>query len=558
MPFVSTVGDVCHGVGGGWASVNNQAFDRGGVCGWLDAGRVGYINGNDGWQATIYDIRTGQRQRVGGVCNSGFAGGGHMAWFAAFPEGAENEERNGLFSTTGLRLPHAGLCTMGPDAAIAYRPLYHSDGPTHVMELDGTEWVLTDTAPAYIHLLGQRRVMWTAFGGRVVAVNMPDPIYTLDGGLWKFQAAEAGGRWWGAYFSGTHGVVLHPFDSFEGYAVAPQGDAWHDIRAISPTAIRVAISRGEGEQPGDIYVRDYDVVSNLIRDPWASLTWQPAERVDIRTINVDYDVPAVNRTVWAGFFTGGSLPGGGWTTGIDPHSVPGNCFLAVQEDGRLYSKADQWLGAFITGKTVDEIEHLARQTPHPIAYWDGRQWPRQPDLPQGAWQGIQAYRGRTEDLDHFEQDVRRQVETARHAVALVCQCYTSNVTLTNDLRALVPVFARLTRDLPQIACVLVFSGSGRATGLQDHPEVLPSWQSFMSTITTPREATLVEPVVTVKNWTLDSLHDGEEFVFFDPKNPDLDYQFRVWVEGGGMYAEIRNRAGQATTGLYRPVRPCDK
>lgn len=65
------------------------------------------------------------------------------------------------------------------------------------------------------------------------------------------------------------------------------------------------------------------------------------------------------------------------------------------------------------------------------------------------------------------------------------------------------------------------------------------------------------PVVTVDRWTLDELEDGREFIFTDTANPSLGYRVRVHVKNGSMYAEIRNAAGQASTGQARPVKPCD-
>jgi hypothetical protein len=71
-------------------------------------------------------------------------------------------------------------------------------------------------------------------------------------------------------------------------------------------------------------------------------------------------------------------------------------------------------------------------------------------------------------------------------------------------------------------------------------------------------ANMKPPVVTVKNWTLDELKDGEEFLFTDTENPDLGYEVRVWVQNGSMYARIANAKGSAQTGKYRPVKPCEE
>jgi hypothetical protein len=83
-------------------------------------------------------------------------------------------------------------------------------------------------------------------------------------------------------------------------------------------------------------------------------------------------------------------------------------------------------------------------------------------------------------------------------LALVCQCYTSNLTLTTDLEALVPVYSRL-RLIPNVVATIIFSDYGRATGLCDHPEVRLLWEEFARTVQLPPiEVPVMEkPVFTI-------------------------------------------------------------
>jgi len=293
MPFIEPESlDVEHGVGGGNASINNRAFSPGGAGGWIDRNLAAFANGADGWIVSSYDKITGAIRRVefpvtptssssasiaaapaalrqysrtfARLANDAldvetpanliYAGGGHVAaWL-----GSRGEDR-GIYTTTGLRLRDAGLMGMGPDAAIAYKPAYHSNGPTLVRELAGDEWTLTPGHAGALQLLGGRRAIWTE-GFDVGVANLPAPAYYNAGGLWKAQAVFVAGAWWIAYYNGQKGIILHPFaSSARAFPILPVGDGWHAIAAAGPDTVRIAISRTEGEGAGDIWGYDLDV-----------------------------------------------------------------------------------------------------------------------------------------------------------------------------------------------------------------------------------------------------------------------------------------------------------
>jgi hypothetical protein len=276
MAYLNSRGDVAHGVGGNYLCLNNAPVARGWALGWLDDDTVAFCNGADGWRVSVYDVPMQSIAPLPQVvsANVGYCGGGYATWWL----GSQDSTR-GLWSTTGFRQPDAGLVGMGPDGSIAYRPDYHGAGPTLIHELDGTDWTLTDNMAEYLSSQGQRRVLWLE-EGRPKVRNLP-PIVCLDGTLWLAQAAFCGGQWWVLYISENHGVVLHPFGSLVGYAHAPMGDAWPTMRALTDRMLRVATSRTQGEQAGDVWVRDYDVVSNLVRNPWGDNVWTPIKRTDL-------------------------------------------------------------------------------------------------------------------------------------------------------------------------------------------------------------------------------------------------------------------------------------
>jgi len=83
----------------------------------------------------------------------------------------------------------------------------------------------------------------------------------LPGGCWAPRASFIQGEWWICYFSGSYGVVLHPFNSFVGYSVIPSGDAWIDTTVLTSDIIRIVWSISEGEVAGHIRTRDINILT---------------------------------------------------------------------------------------------------------------------------------------------------------------------------------------------------------------------------------------------------------------------------------------------------------
>lgn len=309
MPKLNSRGDVAHGVGGSPLGLNNDSVGFGPTLGWKDDDTIAFCNGNDNWIVSTLHVPTRHIERidffgqpvalppptrralsrsfsrspyqVATSANHGYSGGGHIhCWY-----GSPGADR-GVYSTTKFRRLDAGLLQGGYDGAMVFKPNYQSNGPTNVREVDGAIWKLTDGSPAYVHHVGAGRCISLEVPGVVIPHNLPALNVDTTGGIWKTEIAFAGGQWWISYYSGAHGIVLHPFGSFNGYAVLPKGDGWHTIREISPTVIRVAVATGEGEHPGQIWMRDYDVEQHAVRDPWGDGLWKPIEPVDIRQINI--------------------------------------------------------------------------------------------------------------------------------------------------------------------------------------------------------------------------------------------------------------------------------
>lgn len=267
-------GSAALGVGDGRVSIDGHDIDRGGGASfdgpsWITDAEIAYQHiGHEGLYVAFGSRDFGVRRAVsdpaakfyGWGCNEISAGGGvWAAWL--------NEQGFGLFTSHGVHLPHAGPATVGPDGAMVYRPLYHSEGPCEVLEPNGEVWTLNAWGATDFHVLGDRRILWRE-GFAFRSVNLPPPRHA-EGGVWRPRAVETAGRWWLCYYSEHFGFILHPFDALEGYVVQDPGiDAFrHDVVAVAHGVIRIGWSAREGEHPEDLELRDVDVEAGTIFDP---------------------------------------------------------------------------------------------------------------------------------------------------------------------------------------------------------------------------------------------------------------------------------------------------
>jgi hypothetical protein len=256
MSSINSRGQILHGVGGGQVSIDNVPFSQGAAGGWVNDDIVFFADGEDEWVTALYDVKTKNRQRAivdpnnpyyGCGANTLFAGGGVWAgWLDGW----------GLYSSKDFNRSRAGLLGVGPDGAIGYKLLYHSDGPSIAREFDDDEWKITNGHASDLMLVGDRRAIWRE-SGIIHVLGIPQPQQL--GNAWHPHIFLIEGRWWVSYFCMEAGVVLHPIGSFFGYTLSPAGvDCWHNGRVLADGTLRFALSSGEGEQPGQMRAMDID------------------------------------------------------------------------------------------------------------------------------------------------------------------------------------------------------------------------------------------------------------------------------------------------------------
>ena len=267
--------------------------------------------------------------------------------------------------------------------------------------------------------------------------------------------------------------------------LGPDGSLWILERDGNDTHTRLWLR--EGVTADAILVSDTGPAgypSICWRKDHFQVAWSGAHGIEHTTVSPDaprFDltaqpIVAIGRPMRLAFFE------------FTPAVLPSNADL-VQVSTWEWSlmQGGRKVGVYVSGEPDGDLTALERS----IAKVSGRgvpvyaYWPRALQggrLPRGCdVTVVEGYQRKGETLAAFETGLRAAVRRCGRA-AIACACYTSNATLSNDLTALVPVYARVAKDMPNVEDLLVFSGSGRPTGYQDHPEVHGLWRQLLAGI----------------------------------------------------------------------------
>lgn len=467
MPRLSVNGNIGMGIAGHQGSINGNLIPGAFGVYWMNGQDTAFINSND-VGITKYNFVTGVRTPQDPHAANDLRAGGDVwaAWL----------DHYGLFASTGHYDPVAGLLDVGPDGAIGYTPNRQSGVGCNVREVSGEVWNLTGGLVAELELLGAKRAIWRDFNFKFHTVNIP-PTVQCPGGAWFPHAVFLNGEWWAMYFAGNYGLVLHPFSSTIGYVITPPGqDAWQPTCvALANNVVRVCWSTTAGEGPNDYRIFDCNI--------------DVMPRVQIVQ---EETIPAINKKCWLG-----------WFEFIDnlAYIPPSNNLLWLRQEGIIKQSNGSPFAKWIARGTVEEIERAVQESPYPaLVYWDGRGWPRWPILRPQDWLGLFAYCPASLTMAQFEANMRADINGVPpqyKQIYLNCQCYNDNKGLTQDLKGLVPVYARLARDFPRVNFLLVFNDQGRGNaqvggGLQWNPQLIPYWQKLKDGITGTPEVPVMD------------------------------------------------------------------
>lgn len=263
-------------------------------------------------------------------------------------------------------------------------------------------------------------------------------------------------------------------------------------------------------------------------------------------------IAVIGKPCWVGWFEFNNPPSS------DP---PGNGMITVrwptQHHTILRLNGSQFAN-WIEGVTVEEIEEKAFNSSYPaLLYWDGRDWPHYPSMRPQDWLGLQMYCHAEETIRDFEANMRawlNSIPVDYKQIAVVAQCYTSNENNTKDLKGLVPVYSRLARDYPRVNFLAPFSDQGRATGLNDHPEVRPYWERLFAGVTgePTMDTGIVDGVlVDPRAWWLNVFTAGEDPANFQEVMKRKEGEIYKWGLG-----QQNNSGGVPRGRLFLPWNLC--
>lgn len=456
MPRLNSNGEYAMGVGGHQGSINGVLVPDAYGPYWMNDDDVVFGQTSNGL-VQIMNVDTSIREQAepNGIHNNLRAGGNNWAAFIANPP---------ILFSPNFNLPDAGLLDVGPDGAIGFRTLYHSNFGVEIFELTGERWTLNTTDVVHdLQLLGNKRAIWKNLSdNKIMTFGIPPCIQV--GNAYRPRATFINGEWWVCYWSDSVGLILHPFNSTVGYIVVPlEIDAFgHDAIAFD-TIEKIAWSTTAGELPEHYRDKFIDTAVD-----------QRQELVP------QIQVPAIGKPCWLC-----------WFEFVDElaYIPPGNSYMWVKQGGGITRTNGELFAQWVEGNTVEEIERQDNGSFPIVAYWDSRVWPRLPNISPKSWTAIQAYCKVTETPQQFEMNLSNYINTLPmdRKYCLVCQCYSDNNSLTKDLIGIVPVFARLARDYNQISFLMPFNDQGRGNaevggGLQWNPQVKPYWEQLYAGI----------------------------------------------------------------------------
>lgn len=500
MPRLSPTGHVAMGVGGHQGVIDGEFVPDSFGPYWM-TGDLAVFGQPSNYDIVLMPIGGARTPSYNFPYNDLRAGGNVWAAWSAI---------QGLRASTGYTSPVNGLLDVGPDGAIGVVPNRQIGWGCDVLETNGEYWVANTDAVVYdLQLLGAKRAIFRDHNLRIRTVNLPSCIQI--GSAYATTAVEINGEWWVCYFSSEVGQVFHPFNSTIGYYLG--AEAWGVDSLQLGQITKIVWSTTAGEGPGDYRERYINV--NI--DP----------RIELKPVAPPIVVPGINKKCWVTWFEFNQPP---------PLMPPGNSLLKIRYDvsGAIIRLDGTQFATWVDGSSVAEIEYKCLNTPFPcLAYWDARNWPSYPNLKTNDWLGLQAYCRIEETPAQFEANMRTYIENAQlgyRQIALICQCYTSNGTLTTKIGELVPVFARLARDYPQVNMLAVFSDQNRATGLNDHPEVRPLWQELFNSVT-GEPGNMADTTLPLDVWdVIVRMHDRFAQECIDRHPNDMEAASREWTE----------------------------
>lgn len=269
-------------------------------------------------------------------------------------------------------------------------------------------------------------------------------------------------------FQEGRGTIVRPEYSTLGIVVsAGDADFGADLRVLPDGQLLVVSSSGPSERPEEFKRR---VINPVL-----------APKVDVSVLPTPAPV-AIGRPCWLGWFE--------FSEPEIEQAPPSNSVLRITQGvpwNELRDLNGKVVARYTAGspdRDVDSLDAAVKNAQGAgvpvIAYWTRQA--QAVRVPKADVIGVEAYQQSGETDEAFEARIRASVARCERAV-LIPQCYTSNTNNTPEISRIPAIVARIARDCPNVWGIVPFSGSGRATGYQDHPEVWEAWKALFRGIT---------------------------------------------------------------------------
>ncbi len=357
-------------------------------------------------------------------------------------------------------------------------------------------------------------------GHLLISRPVNPPGYTqidlINGGaVFIERSIGAQGIWY------ADGTGVHTGDECSA-ALQPDGQLIHDFTVLGDVTI------GQGHESGAHLTKGADrhlIEGGLCRfmhpdrvgNDFAIPIWKEADgsAVIIRATLAELldkpapptppvDVPVLGRACWLGCFAGTATADGTWHTDTPPWTLPGNSYLSVPDDTKIFTTTGAFAAVFVAAEgegTVEALEAAVQAAKHwgrpVLAYWPrGLQSGRTPAC---DWLGVECYLQPGETPAAAELRWRQLLGhvPATQSIGIIAQAYNAP---DDVLSQLVPVYLRLARDT-RVVGIFPFNGSGRPGGIQNRPTVRSTWLKAAEGI--PAHPPIQEmPVVAAPKFTI--------------------------------------------------------
>jgi hypothetical protein len=440
---------------------------------WIEGDLIGGNAFWDGqWQLVSYRLSTrfvGPLDLLHRGATNFYGGAGWAAWLASDPPLSFDSEGR---TWTAQRC----VLARSPEGDEAFCDMLRS--VLIVRMRDGTEITRQSGVVSAVRMR-DGAILYTDGALRLHAIGEPDPLTPVSGAVPTFVRHPSGERVILSWIPALKTLCLFPWQTtgvLGGYVVSDDEHNYTPDLTVQPDGL---LGIGTGENAGETVQRWFEVdwIHKGVRRR-GEPTFTSMVPVDLSApVAPPLPIPSLNKRLWLGGFS--FAP----TT-----TFPGNCDFQVHGDGYIRTLDGRPIAQYASGSPDSDIDALeqviaARKQLDPyspvVAYWTAAaQIIRRP---AGAdILGIEAY------LHAGESDAafigRLWTSAHRGRSWLIPACYSSNANNSTDLNRVAMLCAELARDEITIEGMLVFSGSGRPTGYQDHPDVHATWQAIAASI----------------------------------------------------------------------------